>query len=113
MNLPTFLVSQIVDRYVQENFKRLQSFFTSHDNILAFRGYELTFTKTESHYKFKHNLGYLPKDAILTSSSGSGTATFNPSLATATDLDITISGTVTKDAPLTIRFLAGTLDTGI
>lgn len=121
MNIPRFFVSQIIDRYVQENFQSLQAYLDSAGLLSSFKGFEVSFTSKADHYKFIHNLGFLPKDVIVTSiihnlptgTVDDATIKFNAALATAQALDITISGdTVTKDNPLTVRFLAGTFDTG-
>lgn len=112
MSLPTLAISQISDRYSQENFQQLQDYLRTESVFLGFKFFEVSFTSTADHYKFKHNLGFLPKDVLITSQIGSGSLAVNSSLATADSLDFTISGTVTKDNPLTVRFLAGTFNTG-
>lgn len=112
MNIPRFFIPQISDKYVQENFQNLQQFLQEASLLAEFKGFEVSFTSTSDDYKFKHNLGFRPKDVVITSQIGSGSASVNSSLATADSLSFKISGTVTKDNPLTVRFLAGTFDTG-
>ena len=66
-----------------------------------FRHFEIVFPASVSNFKYPHKLGFMPKDVILTSSIGAGTATFNYTLFDNINLNITTSGAVT------IRFLAG------
>lgn len=96
------ILKDIQDPYVQENFLRLQQFLNN-DIFLnsELKFFEVTFTAAVTNFRFKHNLGYLPKDAWLTGQSGTATVTFNHSLFSKDFLDITTS------AATTIRFLAG------
>lgn len=112
MNLPQFFLGQLSDQYDRQNWQMLRDYLNSESLFQGFKAFQVVFTSSADHYKFKHNLGFLPKDVVVTSQVGSGTFQVNSSLATADSLDFTISGTVTQANPLTVRFLAGTFDTG-
>lgn len=96
------ILKDLTDPYIQENFLRLQNFLNN-DIFLnsELKFFEVTFSAAATNFKFKHNLGYLPKDAWLTGQSGTATVSFNHSLFSDQFLDITVS------AATTIRFLAG------
>jgi hypothetical protein len=108
VNIPQLAISEITDEYIRKNFESIRDFLPSGTPFRDFKLFELTFTKTENNFKFKHNLGFLPKDIFLTRQEGSGSVVFNYPLATAESIDMTISGTVTPDNPYKIRFFAGT-----
>ena len=108
MPIPRFSISEIADQYIRRNFERLRDHLSQESPLLGFRHFELVFTSPQSHFKLKHNLGFLPKDVILTSQLGSGSVVFNTPLATADSLDLTVSGAITPQTPYTIRFFAGT-----
>lgn len=82
--------------------------------LAGFKSFELTFTQNydgstaKTAYAFPHNLGFLPKDIIITSQKGVGVAKFNQSLTDSSNLYIDVSGSPTTAGPLVVRFLAGT-----
>jgi hypothetical protein len=88
LNLP-----QIKDQYVRD---AITSLYEELLNQSILRGewthYEFTFTSAVTNFRFRHHLGFLPKDVIVTSTTGVGAATFNYSLFTDTYLDITTTG---------------------
>lgn len=100
-DVPKLFVSQIVDTYSRENFRKIGDFFRQLSLFSNFKVFTLSFTAAEDHHKFTHNLGFLPKDIIVTSKTGSGTVTFNQDLSDTINLDITATGACE------IRFLAG------
>lgn len=106
---PEFSISEIADIYIRKNFERLRDFLNNEPNLDGFRAFQVTFTATNTAFKFTHRLGFLPKDVIITSLTGTGTVVFNYSRFTATELDLTIGGTVSTTAPTVVRFLVGTL----
>lgn len=87
------ITTQIKDPYVLQNFDRLNAFF-SEENIVTskFKHFEITFTGAVTNQKFPHNLGFQPKDVILTSKIGAGNITFNYDLFDRVNLDITTTG---------------------
>lgn len=88
--LPEFIFKDIVDPWVRENFKRLNSFFLK-DALLKglwqFR--EIEFLAAQTNAKIPHGLSFRPTDLILTSKTGPGDATINYDLFDNTNLDIT------------------------
>ncbi len=68
----------------------------------GFEFVEHTFNAAGSGQVVPHSLGFIPKDIILTSKTGSGTVTFNYSAFTKTGISVDVS------APTTIRILVGT-----
>ena len=107
--LKRLFTEEINDRYARENFRRLNDFaseeallkpgFKFFDIDIAEAGYPATIT-------FLHRLGYQPKDVILTSSIGAGSATFNYSDFTSETISITATGDVK------LRFFLGTYSEG-
>ncbi len=96
---------QTKDPIVQENFDRIRrvlekSFFFNFDGD----AFEVEFTGNVTNLQFPHNLGFLPKDAWLTSEIGTGTFTFNYELFTSEFIDITTTGV---SGTFTVRFIAG------
>ena len=96
------LRKEIEDNYLQENFLRIEKEVNSQDILRGqWKFFEVEFTKSIANFKFQHRLTYLPKDVILTSTKGTGVASFDFDLVTATHLDITTTG------PCIIRFFVG------
>lgn len=90
---------EIEDQYARENFYRLQKFFDA-ENFLKgdWEFFEIAIPAAATNYRFKHNLGFMPKDVLVTSSIGAGVAQFNYSLFDKDFLDITTTGPVTVRA---------------
>jgi hypothetical protein len=90
ISLPEFILKDVEDAYVRENFKRLALFF---QDFPLFRGewkfFEITTTKAETNLRVFHGLGFKPLDVINTSTTGAGTATFNYALFDEQSIDIT------------------------
>jgi len=112
VNLPKFNFAEIADFYARQNFERLRDFLFAETPLLNFKFFEMTFTApttTDASKKFKHNLGFPPKDLIQTSVTGpSGyTLTWNYSLFDKDFINATITGSVTKDDPVVVRFFLG------
>lgn len=95
--------SQIQDQVIRENFSTTEQEF----NGLPLRKgdwthIELTVAGAVSHFKYPHNLGFLPKDVIQTYCTPGITVTYNIDSFTSSNLDITTTG------PCTLRFFVGT-----
>lgn len=74
MTLPTFDISNISDQFVQENFSKFVEFLRNEPYLNGdFTLITGTITGNVSSQKFRHNLKFIPKDAILTSAIWSGT----------------------------------------
>jgi len=98
---PQLFTSQITDKFIRTNFQKISDFFVTLSIFANFRAFEVEFKGAESHHKFTHGLGFLPKDVLITSKTGVGGVTFNQELTTADTLDMTAT-----DACV-VRFLAG------
>lgn len=109
MNRPEFAISEILDQYIRRNFERLRDFLAAETPLLNFKPYEASFTATGT-FKVKHTLGFQPRDIIQTSLTGHGAVQYNYSNFTATELDLTVTGTVSSSNPTKVRFLVGTLE---
>lgn len=96
------LLPQVQDSVVRENFQRIQDFTKQNNQLDNFKHLELVFNSAITNYRHKHGFTFIPKDVILTSSTGPGAATFNYTLFDKDFIDITTSGAVT------IRFFLGT-----
>jgi hypothetical protein len=100
--LPEFILKDIEDLYIRENFKRLTSFFQKETLLKSsFKFFELTFTSAVTGNLVQHGLGFKPLDVIQTSSIGSGVATFNFTEFTKDVVSVTTTG------PCVIRAFIG------
>lgn len=101
-------IQGVKDTVARENFDQIQEEVLKHP-LLKFDGkhVELTFTKDLANHKYKHNLGYRPRDVIVTSLIGTGTVTWNYSLFDNQEIDLTIAGTI-LNSTLVIRAFIGT-----
>jgi hypothetical protein len=99
------LLREIEDQYTLKNFEFLQKLL---DDFALFKGrfsfFTITFTTALTNFKFKHGLGFIPKDILQTSLTGSGTITFNYTEFDRDNLDITVTG------PCVVRFYAGSYE---
>lgn len=92
---PVLFLEEISDTYIQQNFVRLLAFFTKQRLLGAeFKHFEISFKGAVTNSKFKHNLGFVPRDVIQTSSIGAGVLTWNYDKFDANFLDITTTGAV-------------------
>lgn len=93
ISFPGFILKDIDDPYIRENFKRLESFL---QDFPLFRGewrfFELTFSAAVTNEKRAHGLGFTPLDVIQTSVAGAGDITFNHSEFSDTTIDVTTTG---------------------
>lgn len=112
MPLPKFSYAEVLDTYVRDNFKRLFDFLRLETQLMGFKHCEVVVTAADT-IIFSHNLGFLPKDVIVTRNSGPGTVTWNYSDFTNSAVSLTVSGaSVTETNPQTIRFFLGTYQPG-
>lgn len=100
----TLLIKEMVDTYLRENIQRISDFINQ-EVVLSARFKLLTITDAgvQTNLKVAHNLGYTPKDVIVTSAIGSAGYTLNYSLFDSTNIDLDITGSGTK----TLRLLVG------
>lgn len=92
----------ITDPVIRDNFKKLQEEFYSNPFMNGnMKHFELTLTQAETNYAFKHNLGYKPKDVLITFVEDASAVTV--------DYDLTNKDFIyfTFPAATTIRFFAG------
>lgn len=106
MNIPKLAKENITDPNARESFKQLQEFLVEETPLIGFRHFEISLDAATVNYRFPHSLGFLPKDIIETSVTGSGSVTYNFSLFDDTFLDITVTG------PCVMRFFAGSYQKG-
>ena len=96
------LIKEVEDTYAQENFLRIEEGFREQVLLKGqWKFVELTFGAASTNFRFKHNLSFTPKDIILTSKTGAGTATFSFDLFTNEFLDISVT------AATVLRFFVG------
>lgn len=96
------VIDAIEDPEAQENWDRTRQFIAE-DLFTKFDGtvYELELASAVTNFKFRHSLGFVPKDVWTTSRIGAGTETFNYALFDREEIDITTT------AAVTLRFVAG------
>jgi hypothetical protein len=107
-------ISQVPDTVVRDNFQRLLE--ASRNNPLTATEWKLVegeITGNNSGAKFRHNLKYIPKDAILTSAIWSGTIgvlTLRTERFDDTNVEVTVSG-LSGSETVTFRALVGRIET--
>lgn len=114
MSLKDLNLSKVLDIVVRDNFKKIDE--AQKANPLVFTEWKLiedTIKGNNSGAKFRHNLKYIPKDAILTSAIWSGTVgvlTIRNDQFDATNIVITVTGMGASDS-VTFRVLVGRIQT--
>jgi hypothetical protein len=93
------LIQELDNPYLQENFRRIQEFVRL-EKVLAgkFQIFEITIPSAVTNLRYKHHLGFLPKDIVQTSLTGTGTLTWNYDRFDRDFLDITTTGSCTVRA---------------
>ena len=99
---PVVDLSQVEDEVVRKNFENISNHFEKLENLNGFNHLEFTTDKAVSNLKVAHNLGYAPKDIIVTCTEGVGTPTFNTEKFDKKFIDVD-----TTDA-VTVRLFVGT-----
>lgn len=99
MSNPDLKYQEIEDQYSRENFFRLKKFFEQ-ENFLKgeWQFFEIVIPAATTNYRFKHSLGFQPKDVLITSIIGATPVTLNYDLFTKDFLDLTTTGQVTVRA---------------
>lgn len=85
-----FLVN-ITDTWIRKSLELIQNEVNLKQPLLRgqWRFFELSFIGPQAHMKVKHNLGFQPKDILLTSTIGPGIFNVNFDLTDKDNLDIT------------------------
>lgn len=86
---PILNVREIQDVYVQKNFRNLQDYFASQNQLRDFNFLEIIITGATTNQKIAHGLNSMPQDVILTRATGPGTVTLNWGNFDDTSIDIT------------------------
>lgn len=101
------LLEKIPDTYARENFQRIQDGLREQALLKGkWAFFELVFTAAVTNLKYPHHLGFMPKDILQTSLTGSGSLVWNYSSFDTVNLDITTTG------PCTVRAFIGTYAEG-
>lgn len=97
------ILKDITDPYIRENFKRIIDFFRG-DSVrkAQWKFFEIAFTSGQTNYRYRHGLGFRPKDFLITGVTDSEAVTFNVDLCDKDYMDMNVSGACT------VRFFAGT-----
>lgn len=98
---PQLNVKEFQDLYLRKNFENLKSYFSSENQLLGFKFFEVNFTAAANNQKISHGIGVTPQDVILTRLTGSGTLTLNWGLFDNKNIDVSVSG------PCRVRFFVG------
>lgn len=96
-----FLLKEIKDDYVRENFQLLRNFFLRRPFLRDWEFFEITFAGAVTNAKIKHTLNAKPQDIIQTSKIGLGNVTFEYEAFDAQYIVITTTGACK------VRFFAG------
>lgn len=99
---PNLFTKEIQDLYTRKNFQSLVQFFSSNSQLLGFNFFEIDVDKTTPTTLLNHNLGYVPKDVIVTQVTGPGTVQFLYGSFDATSISYLTTGACR------VRFFVGT-----
>lgn len=102
------LFHDIKDNSVRDNFRRLKNYMNEQKQFVGFQLLEFSVVSTGTNVLINHNLGFQPKDAVLTSVVGDGTIALNYGNFTNKAIDITVGGTVSRTNPTKVRVYIGT-----
>lgn len=98
---------RIEDQYAREGMQYIWEFLKDQPLLRGqWEQFELSFDAAVTNEKINHNLGFVPKDIIITKEDPLGTVTFNFDDFTDQLFDITTTGAVT------IRFYGGRYEPG-
>ena len=102
MSFPGLFRKEIVDEFVQENFRRIMDYFAV-DAVArsSFEFVETNIPGAVTDLAVLHHLGFTPKDVILTHNLNNATVTFGYSKFSKTHIY------VTSTAATTLRMLVG------
>ena len=71
---PVLLTKELQDIYVRQNFQALVNYFQSNNQFYGFNFFEIIETAAVTTAKtLTHNLGFIPKDVVVTQITGVGT----------------------------------------
>ena len=107
-------LSNLIDSVARDNFSRVLDFFRRDPYLRGeFQLITGEVTGNNSGAKFKHNLKYVPKDAILTSAIWSGTIgvlTIRNDRFDDENIEVTVTG-LASDETVSFRALVGRIET--
>lgn len=93
ISTPEFILKDIEDVYIRENFKRIALFM---QKFPLFRGewqfFSYNFAGAVTNFKIAHGLGFQPTDFIQSAKDGAGVITFNFSKFDTVNIDVTTTG---------------------
>lgn len=91
--VPELIVKNVEDRWIRENFVRIQAFYSS---FPLFRGdwkfFDLSFPAAVSQKEIQHGLDFVPTDILQTRLIGPGVLTWEYELFDRTKLVVTTTG---------------------
>lgn len=91
---PFLLRKEVEDEFAQENFLRIQDYFKSLAiDRCNFQFLEIPVVGAVTNHKFRHRLGFIPKDILVMHNLNNQTVTWNYSLFSSIELDFDCAGT--------------------
>lgn len=101
--IPNLLTKEIQDIFTRKNFQSLVEYFQNQNQLVNFEFFELNLTAaTAGVQTLSHELGYTPKDVLITQMTGNGAIAFQFGAFTSTSISYTATG------PCRVRFFLGT-----
>lgn len=100
---------EIDNQYAQENFVRVEDYLNAEPLLKSqFKFFEMSLSSPSypATVAYKHDLGFLPKDALVTSAKGSGSFALEYAQFSPTHIYLTITG------PVSLRMFLGTYAEG-
>jgi hypothetical protein len=98
---PQLTEDKIQDIYVRKNFKNLNDYFSTQNQLYDFKFFDIEFFRASDNQKVEHGLGYVPQDVIVTKITGDGIVSFNHGLFDSKYINLSSTGAAR------IRFFVG------
>lgn len=101
-----FLLKEMDEDSIKQNFELVQSKFKDQKLLMEWEFFDISFDAAVTDRMFKHNLGYQPKDVLVTRLTGPGALTFEYDKFNQSFIKITTTGACRA------RFFVGTYKQG-
>lgn len=92
---------EITDRFIRENFARLEDFINRKSPLSDFKFFEIDIPEISGNLPVKHGLPFVPLDVVMLSATGNQNFYFLNQFFDAENIYISTSG------PVRLRFLLG------
>lgn len=105
---PILAITEIADLIIRKNFQALRDYFDTNGQLDGFTFVEFSVTSNQDNLKIKHNLGFVPKDVLVSRLIAPSAAKLelNHGKFDSTNIDATITG-LSSGETLACRLFVG------